>query len=163
VFTDANGVPLRAPPAPWGKAELVDATFLARRLRVSPTLVRSACAAGLLDVWQPPGGYWRIFVDNGTWLPLTPREALVTKLRGRRALGSGGVSSLLRDAPRERLEGLKPTHAAIEDGLLAALQQLVPVGVGERELLGEVPAKIAAVVLFPVVAGAERRRAMNVA
>ena len=46
-----DGKPLRAAPETAGKCEFVTATFLARRLRVSPTLVRSACAAGLIGVW----------------------------------------------------------------------------------------------------------------
>jgi hypothetical protein len=52
------------------------------------------------------------------------------------------------------LEDSNSPYAAIEDGLLAARQQLVPVGACELELLGEVLAKIADVVLFPV---AERK------
>jgi hypothetical protein len=57
------------------------------------------------------------------------------------------------------LEDSNPPYAAIEDGLLAARQQLEPIGVGELELRGEVLAKIPDVVLFPVVEGAELTRA----
>lgn len=72
VFTAVEGEPLRAAPEP-GTADLVDAPFLARRLRVSATLVRAACAAGLIDAIRLPGGTsWRILADGRTWLPLPP-------------------------------------------------------------------------------------------
>jgi len=84
VFTDANGSPRSAAPKPAGKKEFVEPIFLARRLRVSPTLVRSACAAGLMDARQTPGGQWRILVDSGTWLPFPPREPRKAGLQNER-------------------------------------------------------------------------------
>jgi hypothetical protein len=74
VFTDKNGLPLRTAPPPAGTGRFTKVVELSQALDVSPTLVRRACAAGLVAVWQTPGGQYRVYVDKGTWLPFPPRD-----------------------------------------------------------------------------------------
>jgi hypothetical protein len=71
------------------------------------------------------------------------------------------VSSCSETRVANALEDSNPPYAAIEGGLVAARQLLVPVGAGELELLGEVLAKIADVVLFPVVGRKHERVGRN--
>jgi hypothetical protein len=76
VFTAKNGLPLPAAPASAGAGVFRKVVDLAQALDVSPTLVRRACVAGVVAVWQTPGGQYRIFVDKGTSLPLPPRVSV---------------------------------------------------------------------------------------
>ncbi len=91
VFTDKHGSPLRTAPPPAGTGRFEKVVELSQALDVSPTLVRRACAAGLVAVWQTPGGQYRVYVDKATSLPLPPREPaarLTKRTRSRDALRS---------------------------------------------------------------------------
>lgn len=91
VFTDKTGLPLRTAPAAAGTGVFEKVVELAQALDVSPTLVRSACAEGLVDALLLPGGtQWRIRIDKATSLPFPPenRQRLTKRTRSIEVLRS---------------------------------------------------------------------------